>query len=615
MSAKLSIGNEIKDSYKETHKWVQNNLKWLKDIEQFYRERAKLEREYSEKLEGLTKEFLNRKSKTSVSLSVGDTPSTTPGSLEAASVVAWNEVLSQTEMICRDHNQLANDFEGQTADQLAGLYAKLDMTLTKIGGFNEEIANKRDNIDQELAKAKKKYDDHCANMELARNKNTKASNDRTKRKLEQKEAEMNIAKNDYLIKINQANRTKDKYFFQDIPEVLDLLQDLNESRIVFLNDIWRKAKEVEVAAGGRVHERLKTADAVVSKNVPSLSTAIFIKHNLKQWKEPSDFRFEPSPVWDDDEKFVVPTQTELTDLKVKLAKAEQTYGQCQDLAQPEMSKLSTLNQRKKEMKANEEKMDSQAFYETLKSYLAVVTPFTSHETLKLQAEVQIESIQNNVPEHFDLSTDDIDLSKHKKKSGLFNKLKSNLLNSEPVSKPSHRFGLFGSNSEKRSSTAQSFDTDAASVSSNTSLSTSYTSHTTSNKNKVLYAYTKQDSDEVSVNVGDSISLETPDTGSGWTQIKNETTGEIGLVPTTYVVIKETANGKKAKEAPKVPPPRRTTLPTRTMEAQYDYEAQGEDELSISASDVITVIRGDDGSGWTYGELNGEKGLFPTSYCK
>lgn len=44
MSADLSIGNEIKDSFKETHKWVQNNLKWLKDIEQFYRERAKLEK-------------------------------------------------------------------------------------------------------------------------------------------------------------------------------------------------------------------------------------------------------------------------------------------------------------------------------------------------------------------------------------------------------------------------------------------------------------------------------------------------------------------------------------------------------------------------------------------
>lgn len=613
MSEKLSIGNEIKDSYKETHKWVQNNLKGLKDIEQFYRERAKLEREYGEKLSGLTKEFLNRKSKSTVPLSVGDTPTVTPGSLEAADLVAWNEILSQTEVISKDHHHLANDFERQIAEQLSGLYAKLDMTLTKIGGFNEEVTSKRDTINQDLEKAKKRYDEVCASMEMARNKYTKSSNERNKRKLEEKESEMNIAKNEYLIKINQANRIKDKYYFQDVPEVLDLLQDLSESRIFFLNDIWRSARDFEVSAGERVQQRLNTADSVVSQNLPSLSTTMFIKHNLKQWKEPKDFCFEPSPVWHDDEKFVVTTQTELTDLKVKLAKAEQTYNHFQDLSQTEMSKLSALNQRKKEAKANESSSDAVGFYETLKSYLSVITPFTSHETLKLQAEVQIESIQNNVPSEYDLSTDDIDLSKLKKKSGLLSKLKHNILNTDSSSsKTSHRLSLFGNGSDKRSSTAQSLDNDTASLTSSTSLSTNYTAGTGSNKNKVLFAYSKQDADEVSISMRDLIALEAVDTGSGWTKIKNLTTGETGLVPTTYVEINEAA---KIKEAPKVPPPRRTNMPTRTMQAQYDYEAQGDDELSLTANDVVSVIRGDDGSGWTYGELNGEKGLFPTSYCR
>lgn len=611
MSDKLSIGNEIKDSYKETHKWVQNNLKGLRDIEQFYRERAKLEREYGEKLSGLTKEFMNRKSKSSVPLSVGDTPTITPGSLEAAHMVAWNEILSQTEMICNDHNQLANDFERQIAEQLAGLYAKLDMTLSKIGGFNEEVTSKRDNINQNLEKAKKNYDESCATMEMARNKHTKSPNDRNKRKLEEKETEMHIAKNNYLVKINQANRIKDKYYFQDVPEVVDLLQDLNESRIFFLNDIWRSAKDLEVAAGDRIHERLNTADTVVSQNLPSLSSTMFIKHNLKQWKEPADFRFEPSPVWHDDEKFVVVTQKELSDLKVQLAKAEQTYNHYQDLSQAEMSKLSTLNQRKKDAKADEAAAQATAFYETLKSYLSVITPFTSHETLKLQAEVQIESIQNNVPSEYDLSTDDVDLSKLKKKSGIFSKLKHNLLNPElSSSKASHRLPLFGP--DRKSSSAQSVDNDSASVASSSSVSTDHTSGAGTRKNKVLYSYTKQDDDEVSINPRDPISLEAADTGSGWTKVKNLTTGEVGLVPTSYVEINEPAKGK---EAPRVPPPRRTNMPTRTMQAQYDYQSQGDDELSLVTGDVVKVIKGDDGSGWTYGELNGSKGLFPTSYCK
>ncbi|CAI4039490.1 hypothetical protein SMKI_08G1570 [Saccharomyces mikatae IFO 1815] len=633
MSANLSIGNEIKDSFKETHKWVQNNLKWLKDIEQFYRERAKLEKEYSERLSRLSVEYFNKKSSTSVPISVGDTPTTTPGSVEAAGVVAWNEILSQTDMISKDHNQLSSDFENHVANQLSGLFTKLDMTLSKINGFNNDMVNKKDNIYHELEKAKKDYDEACSTMEMARNKYTKASNDRNKKKLNEKEVEMNKCKNEYLIKINQANRTKDKYYFQDVPEVLDLLQDVNEAKTLFLNDLWLKATSVEKDLGTNVSKRLKTADSVVKQNKPSLNTAIFIKHNLKSWKEPRDFIYTPSPVWHDDEKFAVPTPLEVEDLRIKLAKAENDYNSLQDKTQNELSKLSTLNKIKHEMKTNEDNVSATKFYDTLKEYLNIVSPFTSHETMKLQAEVQIESIQNNVPEEYDLSTDNIDLSKTKKKSGIFSKLKYNILNvdSRPSSSGNtgngnggalHITSIFNTSRRTRlgvDANNAGEDTENTSIRTTGTGNTLKTTQTTSDdgSNKVLYAYVKQDDDEISISPGDRISLVARDTGSGWTKINNDSTGESGLVPTTYIRISttDTATANNRGPAPEVPPPRRSTLPIRTLEAMYAYEAQGDDEISIDVGDVITVIRGDDGSGWTYGECDGLKGLFPTSYCK
>ena len=633
MSADLSIGNEIKDSFKETHKWVQNNLKWLKDIEQFYRERAKLEKDYSERLSRLSAEYFNKKSSTSVPISVGDTPTTTPGSIEAAGVVAWNEILSQTDMISKDHNQLSTDFENHVANQLSGLFTKLDMTLSKINGFNNDMVNKKDNIYHELEKAKKDYDEACSTMEMARNRYTKASNDRNKKKLDEKEMEMNKCKNEYLIKINQANRTKDKYYFQDVPEVLDLLQDVNEAKTLFLNDLWLKAASVENDLGANVSKRLQAANSVVKQNKPSLNTAIFIKHNLKNWKEPQDFVYKPSPVWHDDEKFAVPSSLEVEDLRIKLAKAENDYNSLQDKTQNELSKLSTLNKIKHEMKTNEDNINATKFYDTLKEYLNVVSPFTSHETLKLQAEVQIESIQNNVPEEYDLSTDNIDLSKTKKKSGIFSKFKHNILNvdSKPSSGgstgngnggPLHITSLFNTSRRTRLGSAPNIAGEDSDNNSIRTTSTNNTKKTTQNssddgKNKVLYAYVQQDDDEITITPGDKISLVARDTGSGWTKINNDTTGETGLVPTTYIRISSAATVKANDigPAPEVPPPRRSTLPVRTMEAIYAYEAQGDDEISIDPGDIITVIRGDDGSGWTYGECDGLKGLFPTSYCK
>ena len=48
------------------------------------------------------------------------------------------------------------------------------------------------------------------------------------------------------------------------------------------------------------------------------------------------------------------------------------------------------------------------------------------------------------------------------------------------------------------------------------------------------------------------------------------------------------------------------------QADYDYAATENDELSIKVGDVINItLRHDDG--WWRGELNGQTGLFPASY--
>ena len=61
---------------------VGGGIAWLEDIKEFYRERSEIEKEYSSKLSILAKKYYEKKAKKSSSLSVGDTPTVTPGSLE-----------------------------------------------------------------------------------------------------------------------------------------------------------------------------------------------------------------------------------------------------------------------------------------------------------------------------------------------------------------------------------------------------------------------------------------------------------------------------------------------------------------------------------------------------
>lgn len=72
----------MQDGFKTVNSWVSNGILWLDDIQQFYRERSVIEKEYSGKLAALAKKYYEKKAKKSSSLSVGDTPLMTPGSLE-----------------------------------------------------------------------------------------------------------------------------------------------------------------------------------------------------------------------------------------------------------------------------------------------------------------------------------------------------------------------------------------------------------------------------------------------------------------------------------------------------------------------------------------------------
>lgn len=72
----------LQDGFKPASAWVANGIAWLDDIQSFYRERSAIEKEYSAKLNALAKKYYEKKTRKSATLSVGDTPTMTPGSLE-----------------------------------------------------------------------------------------------------------------------------------------------------------------------------------------------------------------------------------------------------------------------------------------------------------------------------------------------------------------------------------------------------------------------------------------------------------------------------------------------------------------------------------------------------
>src|SRR5437762_13864622 len=80
----------------------------------------------------LSKKYLEKKARKSASLSVGDTPQITPGSLESASLTTWTTILDDTENLSKERTMLADSYNAQVADPLKNLALQCDALRKKV---------------------------------------------------------------------------------------------------------------------------------------------------------------------------------------------------------------------------------------------------------------------------------------------------------------------------------------------------------------------------------------------------------------------------------------------------------------------------------------------------
>ncbi|KAK6455795.1 uncharacterized protein RJT20DRAFT_97464 [Scheffersomyces xylosifermentans] len=612
----LSIGNELKDSFKPTSKWVNNGINWLTDIEEFYRERGTIEKEYAAKLKELSKRHFDKKAKLSAHLSVGDEPQITPGSLESASLVLWTEVLTQTEAIAERRQKFGQELNVKVADNMSVLKTKTTRLAKQIEVIYEYLTAEKTKMEEDINKSKKHYDSLCVATESAREKSEKSSSEKYTKRLEDKTVDMNVGKNDYLIKINIANRLKDKYYYQDVPELLDYCQELNESRVGLLNKLVKNASIIERNANDEIKSILHLIDQTVDQNNPKLDTAMYIKHNVADWKEPADFYFIPSSIWHDDETLIT-KEPELTNLKKRLAEASSRHSRFEQTCLDSKQKLEEATQeRSKDADNLTLKFDGK-----LSTSLSILQTFMKEDTGRVQNEVEIETIQN-----FAGDKDLTYIEKVQKKKSTFGFLHggSKKEKSETTS-PDNGSDVHSLSTVKTNNSHHTLPSNIFNLRRNRAQSNASSTGPPTNggggpgSGKALYAYTAAGSDEVSIGAGETFTLVEEDDGSGWTLIRLNN-GQQGLAPTSYLEIvkaiqADNTGSSTKKKGPSVAP-RRGAKKVAYVEALYDYTADGDDEISISAGDKIILIQDDiDGSGWTEGELNGQRGMFPTGYVK
>ncbi|KAI0896530.1 FCH-domain-containing protein [Annulohypoxylon nitens] len=350
---------ELKDGFKPASAWVANGIAWLDDIQTFYRERAVIEKEHSAKLNALAKKYFEKKNKKSTSLSVGDTPAMTPGSLENASLTIWTTHLTTLESLATEHENYANELVQKVADPMKQYATKFEELRKRHVEYATKLEAERDSSYADLRKTKTKYDAVCQEVESKRKK-TESSFDKAKAQshYQQQLQDMNNVKNTYLIAINVTNKQKEKYYHEYVPEVLDSLQDLSEFRTIKLNALWSAAASLENTMLKQSSGLVEHLGQEVTRNLPHLDSMMYIRHNMAAWQEPTDKMFEPSPVWHDDDLMVTDEVAKIF-LRNVLNKSKSQLGELRrevDKKRREIEGVKRVKQRIREGKENKDEV-------------------------------------------------------------------------------------------------------------------------------------------------------------------------------------------------------------------------------------------------------------------
>ena len=298
------FGAELKDGFKPVNAWVSLGVQWLDDIQQFYRERSAIEKEYAQKLSALAKKYFEKKSKKSSSLSVGDNPTVTPGSLESASMTTWGVQLSTLEGRAAEHDKFSAQLMSSLAEPLKNLAARYEDLRKQHAEYAAKLEKERDGCFADLKKTKGKYDGVCQEVENRRKKIDSAfdyGKSKAQGAYQQQLSDMRNTKNTYLIAINVTNKQKERYYHEYVPELLESIQGLSEARTGTLNSIWTTAANIETQTLTRSTQLVQHLSGEIPRNNPVLDSMMFVRHNATQWQDPPDFAFEPSPVWLDDD--------------------------------------------------------------------------------------------------------------------------------------------------------------------------------------------------------------------------------------------------------------------------------------------------------------------------
>ncbi|EKM51975.1 uncharacterized protein PHACADRAFT_212588 [Phanerochaete carnosa HHB-10118-sp] len=654
MSSAPSYGQSLPDQVDTLASLSDTQLELLSDVRDLYRERVAIEREYATKLQLLAKKAADKKAKKIVALVVGHEPAkpAQDSAIQSSTLNrAYSQLVSSIGEAGQDHMNLADSLNTQVVEALKTTEKRHDDAKKRQMQYFQKLLSERDKAYNDRLKTKQKYDEECSEVETYRQKQERSTDDkhaeRAAKQFEQQQIDMLNSKNVYLIATVVANRTKAKFYGEDLPVLEDQFQLLHTQLLRKFADIVIQAQTLESHYLDVLKAHVTQTETAFQEVDPTKDQETFIDHNVIQFSAPSDWTFEPCAVHYDTSDMSVEPAPKVY-LQNRLAKCKQKL---QELEPVMKVKRQEVEQASKLVSTYTEKPTLGNVEEVSDAYLDAQHELSFYAISEAVLRAEIETISAALggdegaqsPHTFKSSSFSIPtqcayckssiwgLSKQGKTCkacGISVHAKCELKVPANCGAPKGGHGhhshlsisssLSRSRSDSRASSASTVST-AAPSSFVPPDRASVLSEETHPSARIIFEFTQTSPFELSVQEGSVVHIVEEDDGSGWVKVMDEA-GAKGLVPASYLEFVDPSEA--AQSAPLAPARGRTQQASKkSVRGIYDYTPQGPDEIAVEEGQLIELTAGPNGGqnyadGWWEGlDASGKKGIFPSNYVE
>lgn len=282
-------GTELWDQFEVLERHTQWGLDLLDKYVKFVKERAEVEQAYAKQLRSLVKKYLPKRP-------TKDDPE-----------VKFSQQQSFVQLL-----QEVNDFAGQRELVAESLGIRVCLELAK---YSQEMKQERkmhfqegrraqqqlENGFKQLENSKRKFERDCREAEKAAHtaerldqdiNATKADVEKAKQQAHLRNHMAEESKNEYAAQLQRFNRDQAHFYFSQMPQIFDKLQDMDERRATRLGAGYGLLSEAElqvVPIIGKCLEGMKVAaESVDAKN----DSQVLIELHKSGFARPGDLEFE-----------------------------------------------------------------------------------------------------------------------------------------------------------------------------------------------------------------------------------------------------------------------------------------------------------------------------------